>query len=120
MIYGVKVILTNTIGTDCKKVYEERILMVKADSFDDAFSRAEQYIQDSFDEYTNIYNETVKTENIEILDCFEAFDDEDGIQEVYSVFTVNKSGMSEEDYYNVITDCCDEEDLNVLRNKEYN
>ena len=78
MIYGVKVIHTNTVGSDDRRFYEEMILTVNAESFDEAYEKAEKYIQrymqDDVCEYTNIYNETVKTLRIEAVDCFLALE----------------------------------------------
>ena len=43
MTYGVKVIHTHVVGENGKKFYEELILRVEADSFDEAFEKAKTY-----------------------------------------------------------------------------
>lgn len=119
MLYGVKVIHIHEVGTAKKRIYEELILTVNASSFEDAYEKAERYMQDAVCEYTNVNGETVKTVNIEAVDCFLAFDPENDVQEVYSAFSVNKTALSEEDYYDVIASACDENDMRALRNIEF-
>ena len=45
MIYGVKVIHTYMVGEDDQRFYEELILRVKAQSFDEAYEKAEKYMR---------------------------------------------------------------------------
>ena len=120
MIYGVKVIHTHTIGKDDRRYYEELILIVEADSFDNAYRKAELYMKDAVCEYTNPKGETVKTLSIEAVDCFLAYEPEDDVQEVYSSFSINRSSLSEEKYYKAISSSCGEEELRPLRNAEFN
>lgn len=120
MIYGVKVIHTHIVGEDVRRFYEELILRVDAQSFDEAYEKAERYMQDAVFEYTNIYGEKVKTLKIEAVDCFLALDEEDDVQEIFSSFSTNHSVLSEEEYYNEISSSCDEKELRLLRNKEFN
>ncbi len=47
MRYGVKVIHTHTIGKNDRRIYEELILMVDAESFDHAYEKAEIYMNDA-------------------------------------------------------------------------
>lgn len=120
MLYGVKVIHTQSVGEDAQRFYKELILRVEAESFDEAYEKAEKYIQDDVCEYTNIYGEAVKTLKIEAVDCYLVFDEEDGVQEVYSSFSTNNSALPEEEYYQTIACPCEEKELRPLRNKEFN
>ena len=120
MLYGVKVIHTHEVGVAKKRFYEELILTVNASSFDEAYEKAERYMQDAACEYTNVYGEPVKTVSIEAVDCFLAVDPENDVQEVYSAFFVNNTPLSEEDYHEVLASSCDEKDMLPLRNIEFN
>ncbi len=120
MLYGVKVIHAHAVGNNERRFYEELILMVHAESYDDAYAKAEKYMQDAVCDYTNTDGEQVKTVQIEIVDCFLAFDPEGDVQEVYSSFSTNHTALSEKAYYNAITGCCDEKELSILRNKDFN
>ena len=120
MTYGVKIIHTYVVGNDEQRFYEEIILKVTAASFDEAFDKAETYMSTEPCEYTNTEGKTVKTLKIEAVQCFEAFESEGDVQEIFSAFSVNRTRASEEDYYAAISDSCDEADCRPLRNAEFN
>ena len=120
MKYGVKVILTYSVEPDNRKFYEESIYLVDADSFDDAYRKAEEYAKDFDLEHTNPKGQKVKTEKIDFVDCFLAFDDEKGVQEIYSATFKNKSALQEQAFYELITIQCDKDELFDLRYKEFN
>ena len=119
MTYGAKVIYTYSIGDSGRKFYEQSILSVKAYSFDEACEKAEKYAHSCCLDYENPAGERVRTDGFELLDCFLAFDEESDVQELYSCFTRNKTGLDEAAYYAAITDQCDEEELRSLRNSEF-
>ena len=120
MKYGVKLIYTYSVSDDRKKYYEESILSVDAESFDEAYKKAEKYAKEYCDEHLNPNGELVKTEKFELLDCFLAFDEENGVQELYSAITKNKTSLCEEEFYRAITGQCDAEELYELRYEEFN
>jgi hypothetical protein len=120
MIYGVKVIHSYTVCENVRRYYEELILRVDAVSFDDAYEKAERYMKEAVCEYKNPKGETVKTLSIEAVNCFLAYEPEGDVQEVYSSFSCNHSPLSEEEYYEVISSSCEEEELRPLRNAEVN
>ena len=120
MTYGVKVIHTITVGENDQRYYEELILRVEADSFDNAYEKAESYMKDAACEYKNPKGDTVKTLCIEAVDCFLAYEPEGDVQEVYSSFLRNHSVLTEEKYYEAISLPCAEEELRPLRNAEFN
>ena len=120
MVYGVKVIHTYEIGEDKRRFYEEVILRVKAESYEDAYRKAECYMQDYICAYTNPMDAPVKTLRMEIIDCFLTYESEGDVQEMYSSVSQNQSSLAEESYYRAITSVCDKADLIPLRNKEFN
>lgn len=120
MTYGVKVIHTKTVGENDQRYYEELILRVDADSFDDAYEKAACYMKDAACEYKNPKGDTVKTLRIEAVDCFLAYEPEGDVQEMYSSFSRNHSSLTEEEFYNAISTSCVEEELRPLRNAEFN
>ena len=120
MIYGVKVIHTHAVGEDARRFYEELILRVEARSFDEAYEKAEKYMQDYVCEYTSINDEKVKTFKIEAVDCFLVLDAEEDVQEIYSSFSANRSSLTEDEYYEAISSPCEEKELRSLRNKDFN
>ena len=120
MIYGVKVIHTHTVGENDQRYYEELILRVEADSFDDAYEKAELYMKDAVCRYQNQKGETVKTLSIEAVNCFLAFEPDGDVQEMYSSFSINNSPLTEEEYYKAISSSCGEKELHPLRNAEFN
>lgn len=117
--YGVKAIITNLVNGS-KRYYEEIIITVKAESFDEAYEKARIYIDKACFDYINPNGEKVEALGFELLDCFLAFEEEDGVCEVYSAFITNKTNLNEDEYYTAITDMCDAEETYVLRNAEFN
>ncbi|MBR2471174.1 MAG: DUF4288 domain-containing protein [Clostridia bacterium] len=120
MKYGVKVIYTYSVGKDCRKFYEEQILSVNAESFDEAYKKAEQYVAGYDAEHTNPKGELVKTVKVDFADCFLAFDEEGDVQEIYSSITKNKTSLIDEQFYIAIKNQCTNEELFDLRYKEFN
>ena len=120
MIYGVKVFHVHTVGENDQRYYEELILRVEADSFDEAYEKAGRYMKDAVCRYKNPKGDTVKTLSIEAVDCFLAFEPEGDVQEIYSSLSINNSSLTEEEYCKAISSSCQEEDLRPLRNAEFN
>ena len=120
MKYGVKVIYTYSVGEDCRKFYEEQILSVNAESFDEAYEKAEQYSAEYDTEHINPKGELVKTEKVEFVDCFLAFDEEGDVQEIYSSITKNKTSLTDEQFYIAINNQCTKEEVYDLRYEEFN
>ena len=120
MIYGVKILRTIGVGEPARYCYEELILRVKADSFEEAYRKAANYARGYGEPYRNPMGETVRTIRIEAVDCFLAFAPEGDVEEVYSATTANHGNISEEAYQNALTSYCDQRELYSLRNAEYN
>lgn len=117
MLYSVKVLYTYVVGDNRKTFYETSILSVEASSFDQAYEKVEHYVRNGETEHINPNGEMVKTVKVDLLDCFMAFDEMDGVREIYSSTTRNCGGLSEEAFYNAITYQCDVEDTLDLRYK---
>ena len=120
MKYGVKVIFTYSVEPDNQKFYEKSIYLVDAESFDEAYKKAEEYTKDVDLEHTNPKGQKVETEKIDFIDCFLAFDEENGVQEIYSTTFKNNSSLSEEEFYKAITIQCAGEEMYALRYEEFN
>ena len=120
MDYGVKAIRTIVIGDNEQRFYEELILRIDAISFDDAYEKASQYLKNADLHYVNIEGKKVETIYIETIDCFLAYEQQAGVQEVYSAFYANKSTLSEDAYYQAISSPCEETECRPLCNQEYN
>lgn len=113
-LYGVKIVYTYMVNN--KKFYEEMILSVRASSIDEAYEKADKYAKQNLYEYININDDTV-TIQYEILDCFIVYDMENDIQEVYSMYSTNNTRLTDEEYYMIITERCEKDELYPLRSK---
>ena len=116
MKYGVKVVYTYLVVEENKRFFEESILLVEACSFDDALCKAETFANDRDLKYVNCAGNVVKLQKIDVLDSF-LVDDVDEIVEIYSSFSLNKTSLSDDDYYTAITDIATSDDLTSLRYK---
>ncbi len=114
--YALKIFYRMTAGSEV--FYEEAIVLLKADSFDEAYEKAEIYAKAVCeDEYINLYGDAVKTELIDIVDCFQAFDEDSGAQEIYSRILKNRTPMNEEEFIDLLADSCTAEERTPLRSK---
>lgn len=69
------------------KSYEESIMLVKAQSFDHAYSIAEIKAKENEYDFVNLYDEKVHYRFVDAIDCFHLFDDElETGTELYSRF----------------------------------
>ena len=94
--YSVKLIIRSVVETG-EIFLEESILMIKADSFDDAYERAERYVEDNgiCDAYRNVKGQLVTLEVVSYADCFLVFDDDEEVTEVYSSIKIPNETMTE-------------------------
>ena len=114
--YGLKIIYRITAGS--RVFYEESIVLLKAESFDAAYEKAETHaLGVCSDEYINVYGEAVKTELVDIVDCFQAFDEDNGVREVYSRIMKNRTPMNEEAFADLLADSCTVEERMPLRSR---
>lgn len=111
--FGVKIVYEYVIYNQNPQVlYEEQILKIVADSFDEAYQKAEQYIESYLDEYTNINGNTVKKSLYKVVDCFKCYEEENDIQELYSGFL-----KLDDNALKSITTPCETEELQILRHE---
>ena len=98
MKFSVKLIIKSTVESG-EVSLEESILMMDADSFDDAYDKAEQYVAERgiCDTYRNYEGKQVTREIVSYADCFAPFeDDDDEVTEVYSSIIRPDEKLSEE------------------------
>lgn len=85
-MYGVKLIYKYFVHSQKPQVlYEEQILKIYADSFDDAYQKSDKYIESYIDKYTNINGDSVEISLYKVVDCFKCYNDRD-VEEIYSGF----------------------------------
>ena len=95
--YSVKVIIRSTVETG-EVFLEESILLIKADSFDDAYERAERYVEEFgvCDAYRNCNGQLVTPEVVSYADCYAVYDDDEDVTEVYSAIKKPNAVLTEE------------------------
>lgn len=95
--------------------YEESIVMFDADSFEDAYDRADRYLRNNglTEPYRNAEGLTV-TRTARAVDCFSVIEEDDGT-EVYSAFRKNRTPLPESDFFAILADGCSAEERKPLR-----
>lgn len=75
---------------------EERIVLIKARSFDEAIKKGEKEAKNNLSEYRNFYGQKVKQRYLEVCDAFEFFDEpnENGV-EVFSLIETVSSKVKD-------------------------
>ena len=114
--YGVKLLYRYEV---CGEVfYEESILKVKANSFDDALAKAARYADDAIiTDHINPNGFSVKESVCDIMDCYlidESENDSD-VQEVYSGIMKNRLDVTDEEFTEQVFDQCSDEKLVNIR-----
>lgn len=98
MKYSVKLIIRSTAETG-EVSLEESVLMMNADSFDDAYDKAERYVKEYgvCDPYENIFGKRVTVEVVSYADCFRVDEEKDeAVTEVYSSIVRPNADLTEE------------------------
>lgn len=115
MKYSVKLIIKDTVETG-EVFLEESILMLEAESFDDAYQKAASYVKenDVCDAYRNLEGYTVRKEIVSFADCFSVYDD-DAVVEVYASIHKPRSELPEGTLLCALTESCGKEELLALR-----
>lgn len=115
MKYSVKMLIRHAVESG-EVFIEESILMLEADSFDDAYLKAEKYVEDNeiSTSYDNMYGKHVKSEVVSFADCFSVYDDEDVI-EVYSSIIKCRNDLPEDSVITFFEKTCDRRDMLPLR-----
>ena len=115
MKYSVKMLIRHAVESG-EVFIEESIIMLEADSFDDAYLKAEKYVKDNeiVFSYDNMYGQRVESEVISFTDCFAVYDDEDVI-EVYSSMIKCGNDLPEDSVIAFFEETCDRQDMLPLR-----
>ena len=113
-LYGVKLVCRYAVGEDV--FYEERVLRVRADSFDDAIEKASRYAETSLENgRVNMYGQSVEERVCESMNCYLIDENEAGIEETYSSIMKNQTKMPEEAFLDLLTGGCEREEMKALR-----
>lgn len=96
MKYSVKLLIKSTAESGEVSI-EESILMLDANSFDDAYDKVEHYVEmrGVCDSYVNIFGKRVDVEVVSYADCFR-IDEDDEVTEVYSSIMCPDAKRTEE------------------------
>lgn len=110
-IFGVKLIFKYVVNSKMPQVlYEEQILRIKAESFDNAYQKADEYVASYINKYTNINGDTVEISLHKEVDCFLAYDEKYEIQEVYSgIYNLDSNAL------NAMSTPCDKDEMYILK-----
>lgn len=71
---------------------EERVVLIRARSFDEAIKKGEKEAKEYLSEYKNFYGQKVRLRYLEVCDAFELFDEpnENGVEVYSSIETVSE------------------------------
>ncbi len=111
--YGVKLVYKYVVHSqNPQELYEEQILKIYAESFDDAYQKADKHVESYIDKYTNINGDNVEIFLYKEVDCFKCYEDDSDIEEIYSGFL-----KLDDNSLKSITTPCETEELKILRHK---
>lgn len=115
MKYSVKMLIRHTVESG-EIFLEESIIMLEADSFDDAYIKAEKYVTDNEIDtsYNNMFGKRVESEVVSFTDCFSVYDDED-IIEVYSSIIKCRDDLPEDSIIAFFEESCTRKEMLPLR-----
>ena len=116
--YGVKLIkklnikgkpkkeLIDEYYKDTVQNFEETIVVVKAQSFDQAYKIAEEKALKDNEPYHNIYGQEVSWDLVKAIDCFLIYDEIESGTEVYSCFYQTSKAVSDNSFIqnNIVKD----------------
>lgn len=109
--YGIKMIFQFLIENESRILYVESIRLFHANSFDNAFKKAENYAVTLYDEYTNIYGQKVTYKLLDTVESFlmhEEISFEDGAEIFSSIF-------ESEDLFKLRYTRCSVADMYIIR-----
>lgn len=112
-VFGVKLVYKYVVHSQEPQVlYEEQILKINADSFDEAYQKADKYVETYIDKYTNINGDNVEISLYKEVDCLKCYYDDSDIEEIYSGFL-----NLDDNALKSITTPCELEEMKILRHK---
>ena len=111
--YGAKLIYKYVVdGLYPQELYEEQVLKIYAESFDEAYQKADKFVESYKDKYTNINGDNVEISLYKEVDCFKCYEDDGDIEEIYSGFL-----KLDDNALKSITTPCEADDLFILRHE---
>lgn len=116
-MYGVKVIYKYVFGAGKRPpLYEEQVLHLEAESFDDALNKAEDYAETycMCGEQMNSAGELVRIDCYWIMDCY--MSDQ---EEAYTRLFTNATILDEDAMINILADSCTRDERGPLRSARY-
>ncbi len=114
--YGLKIFYRITAGS--RVFYEESVVLLQAESFEDAYDKAEAHAKNVCKiDYTNRYGEGVRTELVDIVDTFSVYEEDNGVLEVYSRIMQNKTQLHEDQFIDLLSVSYTEDELYPLRSR---
>ena len=112
-VFGVKLVYKYVVHSQEPQVlYEEQILKINADSFDEAYQKSDKFVESYKDKYTNINGDNVEISLYKQVDCFKCYEDDGDIEEIYSGFLKLDNNALKS-----ITTPCEADDLFILRHE---
>lgn len=114
-IYSVKMLYKFSVENVNRILYEESVCLFHAENFDDAFEKAEKFAEKQYDEYLNIYGNTVIYQLSDLVEAFIIDDEmefEDGTEVFSTIFEMKNTRDNP-------LDCrysrCPAEDMYIIR-----
>lgn len=119
MKYSVKLLIKSTAESGEVSI-EESILMLDANSFDDAYDKVERYVEEYgvCVPYENIFGKRVDVEVVSYADCFQ-IDEDDEVTEVYSSIVRPNAELTEETIVAVHEASASKEERKPFRDAEF-
>ena len=115
MKYSVKILIRHAVETG-EAFIEESIILLDADTFDEAYLKAEKYAEENeiCESYKNMAGKWVKSEVLSLVDCFAVYEDED-VTEVYSSIIRCRNDLPEASVLAFFKESCSRKELLPLR-----
>lgn len=110
-------VLMDEYFSESTEFFEESIVLVTADSFENAYQIAEDNARKITEAYINKYGQTVSKELYDSIDCFELCDPPQMLTEVYSTIFCKDEGSDEKSAIDKRYESCSVEEMHMLRYK---
>lgn len=100
--------------------FEESVRVVKAQSFEQAYKIAQKQAENDCSSYVNMYGQTVEYNLVDVIDCFEIYEELQAGVEVYSSYTCVSKSVSAKDYLEQKYSYCFNDNEENLKREEQN
>lgn len=110
----------STVDVHCvnaDQYFEERVLLVRADSSDHAYVLASNIAKSDYDSYVNKYGQTVTWLFDRTIDCFRMTDSPGSFAKVYSSIFMAGKGRDAERLIQKKYDSCPADRMHLLRRR---